>query len=254
MPPLDEQRRIADFLDDRVSRIDRIIAARREQIDLVDTQKGAIVAAAFEPWANQRVAVKRMLARRPDYGCLPEVTSDEPSWPRYIRTTDISEAGKLREDGAITTDPSLLADYRLRRGDVLVARSGSVGKCMVFDGVEPAVFAGYLVRLQFHSIAPRLFWYFTHTANFRDQINANAIQSTILNFNAERYASMTLPDLREADPSLLDHLDANFEVLERANADLSRSIDLLTAYKSSLITAAVTGELDVSSAGSSIPE
>ena len=30
-PHLEEQRRIADFLDDRVARIDQIIAARREQ-------------------------------------------------------------------------------------------------------------------------------------------------------------------------------------------------------------------------------
>ena len=40
---------------------------------------------------------------------------------------------------------------------------------------------------------------------------------------------------------------------EGFNTALARSIELLTEYKSSLITAAVTGELDVSTAGSSIP-
>ena len=82
-----------------------------------------------------------------------------------------------------------------------------------------------------------------------------------------RGTSGSMPKLRGTDlarlemplvstTSQLDAGRADSAARRRRDArrrDLQNSIDLLTEYKSSLITAAVTGELDVSTVGSSIP-
>ena len=43
VPPLDEQRQIADYLDDRCSRIDGIIAEKRTQISILDEYKKSLI-------------------------------------------------------------------------------------------------------------------------------------------------------------------------------------------------------------------
>ena len=251
----EEQRRIADFLDDRVARIDQIIATRREQISRVEQLLAAQISESFAEHSTERVQVKRLLREPPAYGLVPDEVGTDPSWPRYIRTTDIGPRGTLDPETFASVSPAYLADYSLVEGDVLVARSGSVGKSLVVrgDAAGRAVFAGYLIRLRFGPIDPRAFWYFTRTSDFMDQISANAVQSTILNFNAERYGSLWMPDIRHSSAALSQRLDAFTDDVHASTDSLRASIDLLTEYKQSLITAAVTGELDVTTAGSGIP-
>ena len=43
VPPLDEQEQIADYLDDRCSRIDEIIAGKRTQISTLDEYKKSLI-------------------------------------------------------------------------------------------------------------------------------------------------------------------------------------------------------------------
>lgn len=251
--PIEKQRRIADFLDDRVGRIEEIISARRLQIDLGEAARRSAVSEGFLRFASGRIQVKRLLHERPAYGLLPDTVGDNPGDPRYIRTTDIDDRGLLRPDTRVTVDGAYLQDFALREGDVLIARSGSIGKCLVLPPGVAAVFAGYLVRLRFERISPRAFWYFAKSDDFMDQLMANAVQSTILNFNADRYASMWMPDVRGHDKEMLRLLDEQFADFDRIADCQGRSLELLGEYKQSLITAAVTDQLDVTTASTSIP-
>jgi len=251
----EEQRRIADFLDDRVARIDQIITARRRQITFEQELQASAYSEILESASkSQRVEIRRVLAKAPDYGLLPSAVSDDPTLPRYIRTTDISENGTIRSDTFASVDHSYLRDYSVKAGDVLIARSGNtIGKGLVFEGEAEAVFAGYLVRLQFASIDPWVYWFFTKTSDFTGQLWANAVQSTIPNFNADRYSGMTMPDVRPAQVAALKTLREQRDSSTQRMDALAQSTALLAEYKQALITAAVTGELDVTTAGSGIP-
>lgn len=253
--PLEEQRRIADFLDERVALIDQIIAAREKQIAAAEESFSAQAQAAFIKYSTSNVAIRRLLRRAPSYGVLPASTSDNPDWPRYIRTTDISDLGYLRADIRMSVDPKYLSDYEVAEGDVLVARSGNtIGKCIVFDGSERSVFAGYIVRLQFSNLNPETFWYFSQTKLFQDRLWSNAIQATIPNFSADRYAAMQIPDVRRHEQQLLSDCELAHKSTQRIARVLRDQVDLLREYKQSLITAAVTGEFDVATASTRIRE
>jgi len=63
---------------------------------------------------------------------------------------------------------------------------------------------------------------------------------------------LPFPDAAEQEVLLRD-LAARQQSVRTATEVFIHSIDLMTEYKQSLITAAVTGELDVTTAGSGIP-
>ena len=85
----------------------------------------------------------------PEYGAAAPARPYDPGLPRYVRITDITDDGRLRPDDARSADPSKVDSYNLEVGDLLFARSGSVGRTYLYrpeDG--PCVFAGYLIRFR----------------------------------------------------------------------------------------------------------
>jgi len=253
LPPQESQRRIADFLDDQVARIDAAIQLRLRQREMMDDRLRASLDNIFVEASRENRQVRRLLAAPPQYGLLPVTpVSDREDWPRYIRTTDIADDGSLHGHTFKSIDPSESVGYIVEPGDVLVSRAGSIGTCAVIsETTGRAVFAGYLVRLQFRDFRPRLFRHFTNSSLFLEQVATNVIQSTIQNFNAEKYASLSMPYIEPSRQQLaekkLDALESSTEALRRG---LSLSIGLHEERRWALITAAVTEEFDVSSAGS----
>jgi type I restriction enzyme S subunit len=104
-----------------------------------------------EGW--KRCALNRCLEREPEYGAsLRGVKHVAGHTVRYIRITDITDNGKLRQNGDIVgLAIQDAASYLLKRGDILVARTGAtVGKSWFHDATfqEECAFAGYLIRLR----------------------------------------------------------------------------------------------------------
>jgi type I restriction enzyme M protein len=86
---------------------------------------------------------------KPEYG-YSESAKNNGEY-RYIRITDISEDGFLKYDEIKYVDLNEKSKkYILKKGDVLVARTGATyGKTLYFDEEIKAIFAGYLIRLNF---------------------------------------------------------------------------------------------------------
>lgn len=75
-----------------------------------------------------------------------------------------------------------------------------------------------------------------------------------MNLNTGSYFSLRVPMLskpRQVEVRLAT--DDDLTTMRAEQGQLQKSIDLLTEYKQSLIAAAVTGELEVTTAGSGIP-
>ena len=88
--------------------------------------------------------------------------------------------------------------------------------------------------------------YFTISASYWDWLRSNFIQATIQNVSAERYANLEipLPQLREqqAIVSLLDRETATIDALI---ARVQEAMNHLQEFRTALISAAVTGKIDV---------
>ena len=257
VPALGEQRRIADLLDDRVARIDRIIAARREQVTLWDEQFRAGLQECM--WVVRKSMPLKHL--------VVDVTSGPRGWgdlvalsgtTPFVRIGNLSPLGieLIRRELVRVDVPEDAEGFRaaLAPGDVLLSITAAFGQVAVWRGGAGA-FSQHVARLRPKSDddSDWIAWVL-QTRSVHDQYRLQAYGGTKIGMGLDQVRNLEVPaqtsTQRMAAVEALSKLWSAFSVGRSA---LTRSIKLLTEYKSSLITAAVTGELDVTTAGSRIP-
>lgn len=193
----------------------------------------------------------KYLAKNPlTYGANESAEECDLSQPRYIRITDITETGLLKNDTYKSLPIDLAKPYLLSDGDILFARSGgTVGKAFLYrsDRDGDACFAGYLIRFSADcsKAYPEFIYYYTQSGEYNEWIKENTIQSTIQNVSAEKYGNLCIPILPLAQQlniiSYLDRLTAKIDVLI---SDKEKLIELLKEKRQSIISEAVTKGLD----------
>ncbi len=274
LPPLAEQREIAGFLDRATGRVDALVARKRRLLELLAEQRQALITHAVtrgldphtptrptninwlgnvpEHWEVKRL--KHLLSEPLSYGANESAEGDDPDHPRYIRITDIADDGRLRDETYRTLEPDAAADYLLQCGDLLLARSGAtVGKTYLYrDDIGSAAYAGYLIRARFRDsdVTASFVRAFTESRSYWEWVRSIFIQSTIQNISAEKYAVLPIPLPPPAEQrAIVAHLDAATGWLDALSAKVSAALGRLAEYRAALITAAVTGQLDVRAAG-----
>ena len=135
---------------------------------------------------------------------------------RFLRITDISPWGKLLSTGAKYVPASdAVRDYSVVRGDLLMARTGATyGKTMLVDSDEPAVYASFLIRIQFSDsqLLPSYYWHFAQSSLYWSQANAMVSTGGQPQFNANvlKLVKVPVPPLEEQERivAILDKFDA----------------------------------------------
>lgn len=254
VPPIEEQRRIADFLDTETGRMDRLANSQLRLTHLIKEREETAVDQTLRDAASRMIRLKHLLEAPPSYGANEAAEHRRRDWPRYIRTTDITEDGGLREETFASLPPEAARPYLLDDGDLLFVRSGATaGKSFLYRSrFGPAAHAGYLIRARVNHeiVLPRLIWYFSRTPTYWQQISEGTIQATIQNVNAEKYGNLLTPYMEPSrQASTLRELDSLTEWSRKVKQRAHRLLDLLAERRQALITAAVTGQFDVSTAG-----
>jgi len=192
-------------------------------------------------------ALKRLCSLSANYGLNVTGNDYRTSGVRLLRTSDIEESGLLKDEGdAVYVDPARATGMTLEHGDILLSRSGTLGRCLRFrDQGAACTFAAYLVRFRVSSDQlDNYVEYCSRAKFFSAQIEVDAIQSTIANFNGQKYGdiNMPIPPLAEqrAIADFLDHETTRIDQLKSLNR---RQIELLKEKRQALITAAVTGKI-----------
>src|SRR5690606_23788818 len=92
----------------------------------------------------------------------------------------------------------------------------------------------------------RFFHYFAQSNAYWDWLRSSFVQAAIQNVSAERYGNLwvPIPPLEEQDV-LLRELDMELGRIDRLKSSISSAIDRLKEFRTALISAAVTGQIDV---------
>lgn len=165
---------------------------------------------------------------------------------RFIRTTDIDDVGHLSAGGVYIQ--SVAPEIRLKDGDLLLSRSGTIGRSFSYRSAihGPCAHAGYLVRFRpKDGHTGRFLFWVTKSLPFLAQLASDAIESTIANFNGQRYANLALlcPS-GEEQRAIADFLDRETAKIDALIAAQERLIALLDEKRQATITHAVTKGLD----------
>lgn len=170
------------------------------------------------------------LCEAPEYGAPAPARPFDPSLPRYIRITDLTNDGRLRPDDARSADPSLTLGFELKAGDLLFARSGATaGKTYLYQVEDgPCTYAGYLIRFRPISkrAIPRFVELWTHSTFYRRWLSSMSRIGAQPNINAVEYASLPVlvPPLAEQETivRMLGSIEDAIESTESVLASLKQ--------------------------------
>jgi len=160
---------------------------------------------------------------KPEYGFT--TSASDIGDVRFVRITDISPDGRLRKEEPkyINLTPES-ESYLLRKGDLLVARTGATfGKTMLFEEDNPAVFASYLIRLRFPQdrLIPEFYWAFAQSEKYWEQARnlATGGGQPQFNGNALIQIKILLPPL-EVQKEIVAEIEGYQKVIDGARAVL----------------------------------
>ena len=269
LPDYKEQQTIARFLDYKTAQIDALIAKEELLLKKLAQKRTALISHAVtkgldpsspmkdsgvpwlgripETWSTKRL--KFLLASPLKYGANETAELTDPEFPRYIRITDVNEDGTLRDETFRSLAPEIAKDYLLDDGDILLARSGAtIGKSFIYRNTwGNSAYAGYLIRARVsNKLDPDFAYFFLQSDNYWQWLNSVFIQATIQNVSAEKYANLwiSIPDIKEQN-AIVCYLNTHTRNIDQQKVKAQQAINKLKEYRTSIITHAVTGKIDV---------
>ena len=184
----------------------------------------------------------------PQYGSAAKssVKGETP----VLRMGNIQKGSIDWSDLVYTSDVEETAHYSLKTGDVLFNRTNSpelVGKTAIYRGERPALFAGYLVRVnQIDRIASGPYLtYFLNSPRAREYgntVKTDGVNQS--NINATKLQEYPLPICSPAEQSeIVRILDSRLESAETLDAEIDAAMARAEALRQSILKKAFSGEL-----------
>lgn len=261
-PPLEEQRRIADFLDAETARIDKLISLRDDQIGLLREHFDSLVVNKLLPssppesWTAARVKHMFEFSKGGVWGDDPTGDGEDV---RCVRVADFDRQAMFCDPDPPTrrhVPQSLRRGRLLKRGDVLLEKSGGgdkspVGFAVGFDSRYESVCSNFVAVLRPTGGVHARYVGLLMAALYKSGRNIPFIKQTtgIQNLDMEAYLAQSV-HIAESDKqrAVADYLDEERERVSRTSTKLQSQKRLLAERRQALITAAVTGEFEVSAA------
>jgi type I restriction enzyme, S subunit len=253
LPSLWEQRRIADFLDAEIGRIDLLTNLYQQAIDWT-LERSQIFVDTLIASTKDSYPLKHYVRFREGPGIMASDFHD--SGVPLIRISGL-QAGRVTLAGANFLNPELVktrwSQFRLRLGDYIISGSATMGAVSIVadtDVIGAIPYTGLIilrpnereVSMEYVSIA-------LSSTIFKKQIDLLKAGAAMQHFGPTHLSQVTLPF-----PCLTDQEriagEARRIMSQAAQLEnmIEKQIALLTERRQALITAAVTGQIDVTTA------
>ena len=265
-PPLFDQESIAAYLDHNTTRIDALIAEKQAFIKLLKEKRQALISHVVTKGLDPNVEFKdsgvewlgevpkHWICKRYKYaaqiyrGKFGHRPRNDPAfydgdYP-FIQTGDIARAGnEITKYKQTLNEKGKSVSQRFPSGTLVMAIAANIGDTAIlgFEAYAPDSVVGFKpnksVTLEFlrHSLnaaLPALEQ--TSTKNTQSNLNIDRIGAVVASF----------PPLDE-QARIIDFLQGQDDRLNTLTAEVKRSVELLKEHRTALISAAVTGKIDV---------
>ncbi|WP_318470333.1 restriction endonuclease subunit S [Photobacterium leiognathi] len=264
--PFEESKRIAAFLDHETAKIDTLIEKQQQLIELLKEKRQAVISNAVTKGLNPDAPMKdsgvEWLGEVPEhwvvksyrYACriyrgkFGHRPRNDPAfydgeYP-FIQTGDVARAGKTITSYTQTLNEKGKAVSQLfPSGTLMMAIAANIGDTAIlgFEAYAPDSVVGFkpyenldleFLRYSFMAALPAL--------------EQTSTQSTQANLNVDRIGAVkaSFPSLREQEDIVryLDNLLNQYDLIEK---EAIQAIALMQERRTALISAAVTGKIDV---------
>jgi type I restriction enzyme S subunit len=272
LPTLPEQQTIATFLDRETAKIDALVAEQENLIALLKEKRQAVISHAVTKGLDPTVPMKdsgiEWLGEVPDGWLVTKFgrvafMQEGPglrNWQfvedgiRVICVTNITENGidfsRLEKFISPEEYVSSYQHFTVENGDILLSSSGnSWGKVAVYDFDEAVILNTSTIRLNQlpdKQLDREYIKLLLQSLLAREQLSLAMTGSCQPNFGPTHLNSLSvLIPTREEQQAIIGFVNGETAKLDTLTAEAQRAIDLLKERRSALISATVTGKIDV---------
>lgn len=270
LPPQTEQQAIAAFLDRETAKIDALVAEQENLIGLLKEKRQAVISHAVtkgldltvpmkdsgiewlgevpEKWSA--ISIKRVTSTITD-GAHVSPDTDNGVYD-FVSTKDITDDG-IDFYGCLKTSPASY-DYLIRtgckphKGDVLFSKDGTIGRTVVVKTNHNFVVASSLIiiRPDVKALSSYFLSYLCLSFVVTMQVDKFVKGAGLPRLSIQNLLKIILviPPVDEQQ-TIVEYLDTETAKLDDLTTEARHTIDLLKERRSALISAAVTGKIDV---------
>ncbi len=273
-PTKEEQTAIAKYLDIKTAEIDHLIAEKKQLVKLYQEEKTAIINQAITKGIRPDIKLKdsgiEWLGDIPEHWEVKRLRHVCNIFGRIgyrgYKVTDLVPKGQ----GAITISPSNMKEYnmdfqkctylswdkyeespeiKIYNDDILFVKTGSTyGKTTIVKSLEEkATINPQIIVLKEISVNNDFLWYVMKSENIQFQVEQTVVGGTIPTISQAKINnySFPIPLNKEEQTEIVQHIEKESAIIDAKISKTEKYINLLTEYRTALISEVVTGKIKV---------
>ena len=266
IPPLSEQTAIAQFLDDKTTKIDEAIAIKEQQIQLLKERKQILIHKAVTRGLDENAPLKdsgvEWIGEIPEHWEVKKLKyatrifrgkfthrprNDERMYDGeypFFQTGDVARAGKYLSIFKQTlNEKGLRVSTLFPKGTIVITIAANIGDISILD--IDACFPDSIVGFEPNDFVEKHFLY-NSLLVMKEQFMSSTIKNTQMNLNVDRIGSnsIVIPSI-EVQKEISAYIETASQKIETAISLKQQEITKLKEYKISLINGVVTGKVKV---------
>jgi len=269
LPPKAEQIAISTFLDRETAKIDALIAEQQRLIELLQEKRQAVISHAVTKGLNPNAPMKdsgvEWLGDVPEHWTICplkhfcKITTGfafkseefQAEGIPLVRISDIQSDGTIDLKDAKYLKESELIDHSretLKHGDIAMAMTGgTIGKAGIYYSDQPALLNQRVCIFRAKPDCSQAFlWFITASRFYQEHIKLSSFGGAQPNISDGDLLACICPMPPLAEQELISaFIDSKAAKLGELQREAELTIELLNERRSALISAAVTGQIDV---------
>ncbi|GHY01177.1 restriction endonuclease subunit S [Vibrio cholerae] len=270
LPSFEEQQKIANFLDHETAKIDTLIAKQEKLIELLKEKRQAVISHAVTKGLNPNAPMKdsgvEWLGEVPEHWSLcsikylcREITDGAHISPDLKEGVHHFVSIKDIKNGEINFDDSLLTSeesyhYLVKtgcmpfEGDILFSKDGTIGQTAITPPNKDFVVASSLIiiRPNLEKVSSEYLDLMLQSSLVKEQVESFVKGAALRRLSIQNLLKVfgLRPPLNE-QKKIAEHVNLQLSKFSALEDKAQKQVQLLQERKTALISAAVTGKIDV---------
>jgi type I restriction enzyme, S subunit len=260
VPPIPQQKQIVSKIEELLSELDKGIEELKTAQQQLKVYRQAVLKWAFEGRLTNEVVKDSELPK----GWTNATIGDVCTGVEYGSASKSKATGKIPvlrmgniqngifdwEDLVYTDDEEEINKYSLRKNDVLFNRTNSaelVGKTAIYKGERPAIFAGYLIRINRieEQIDANYLTYYLNSKEakrYGNSVRSFGVNQSNINGTKLKTYPLPLPPLGEQQ-KIVQEIESRLSVCDKIEETINDSLKQADALRQSILKKAFEGKL-----------